>query len=240
MSPTSLAVSAAPQRTRVSPVANHVQRRAVLGVDHPQEEKTVLLHDMQRDRRDGRVVQTGVGDGHLRVRHAQESNAAHGVVGRQLPWRVHHDHVEEAPGERALLRREPLAVSVCRRTHCPVEVPNVRADTNAPLLVALVVAEPARREHPCTLRERRSDTVILLDGDRLAVPLHHRGDRPVVPFDHLLELEIGRNANDLVLQLQLLRGETDISDIGIGVEVIGSVPPLEVKWGIETHLDQLL
>lgn len=44
----------------------------------------------------------------------------------------------------------------------------------------------------------------------------------------------------MVLQTQSLRGETNISEKGIEAEVVDSVPPLEVKWGIETHLDQLL
>ena len=72
-----------------------VESKAVLGVNDPDEEETILLDHVKRQVHDLLVIQRVVGDG----------NAASRVSRAQLPWRVDRNDVEKSASCLALLTR---------------------------------------------------------------------------------------------------------------------------------------
>ena len=110
-----------PPRPRVAPVGDHLDGQAVLGVDHPHEQVAVRLDLRHWDRADRVVAQLLVRDRHLRLSTPRRVYASRGVGRGELPWGIHHDHIE-VPTGRGELRLAQLL---------PVERPDVRVDRDA-------------------------------------------------------------------------------------------------------------
>lgn len=84
----------------VAPFLHQVKAEAKLRVYRPNEEEAVVLKTG-----DGELLDLGVGQ-----RVIGNGDPAGRVGRRELPWRVHHDHVKELAGEFPLLRGESLEV----------------------------------------------------------------------------------------------------------------------------------